>query len=84
MKDRRWVVPPVLQRQAVVDEDHHVILATDLNNCAADSQTLPAVTKQIGCNTGREPKELLADAGYCSEANLGAAAAITTQTGTGS
>ena len=68
--------------QAVVDEDHQVIVATDLNNCAADSQTLVPMTEQISGNTGREPKELLADAGYCSEANLDAAAAITTQTGT--
>jgi transposase len=68
--------------QAVVDEDHQVIVVTDLNNCAADSQTLVPMTEQISGNTGREPKELLADAGYCSEANLDAAAAITTQTGT--
>jgi len=68
--------------QAVVDEDHQVIVATDLNNCAADSQTLVPMTEQITSNTGREPKQLLADAGYCSEANLEAAAAITTQTGT--
>ncbi len=25
--------------QAVVDADHQVIIATDLNNCAADSQS---------------------------------------------
>jgi transposase len=68
--------------QAVVDEDHQVIVATDLNNCAADSQTLVPMTEQISANTGQEPKELLADAGYCSEANLEAAAAITTECGT--
>jgi len=67
--------------QAVVDEDHQVIVATDLNNCAADSQTMVAMTEQIKANTGREPQELLADAGYCSEANLEAAAAITSQGG---
>jgi hypothetical protein len=32
--------------QAVVDEDHQVIVATDLNNCAADSQTLVPMTEQ--------------------------------------
>jgi hypothetical protein len=68
--------------QAVVDEDHQVIVATDLNNCAADSQTLVPMTEQISGNTGREPKELLADAGYCCQANLDAAAAITTECGT--
>jgi hypothetical protein len=64
----------------VVDQDHQVIVATDLNNCAADSQTM-VPTEQIRANTGREPQELLADAGYCSEANLEAAAAITSQGG---
>ena len=68
--------------QAVVDEDHQVIVATDLNNCAADSQTLVPMTEQISRNTGREPKELLADAGYCSQANLEAAGQINTQWGT--
>ena len=68
--------------QAVVDEAHQVIVATDLNNCAADSQTLVAMTEQVTANTGRAPKELLADAGYCSQANLEAAAEITEQTGT--
>jgi len=67
--------------QAVVDEDHQVIVATDLNNCAADSQTMVPMTEQIRANIGREPKEFLADAGYCSEANLEAAAAITSQGG---
>jgi transposase len=60
--------------QAVLDQDHQVIMATDLNNCAADSQTMVPMTEQVRANTGRDPKELLADAGYCSQANLEAAA----------
>lgn len=68
--------------QAVVDDAHQVIIATDLNNCAADSQTLIPMTEQVTANTGRAPKQLLADAGYCSQANLTAAAEITEQTGT--
>jgi Transposase DDE domain len=68
--------------QAVVDEDHQVIVATDLNNCAADSQTLVPMTEQISANTGLVPKPLLADAGYCSQANLEAAEQITTECGT--
>lgn len=67
---------------AVVDEAHQVIVATDLNNCAADSQTLIPMTEQVTANTGRAPKQLLADAGYCSEANLTAATETTAQTGT--
>ena len=68
--------------QAVVDEAHQVIVATELTNCAADSQTLVAMTEQVTANTGRAPKQLLADAGYCSQANLQAAADLTKQTGT--
>ena len=68
--------------QAVVDDAHQVIVATELNNCAADSQTLVAMTEQTIANTGTAPKQFLADAGYCSEANLKAATEITEQTGT--
>jgi len=68
--------------QAVVDGDHQVIIATDLNNCAADSQTFTPMMEQARRNTGRAPKQALADAGYCSQANLAAAATLTGQTGT--
>ncbi len=60
--------------QAVVDADHQVIIATDLNNCAAGSQTFTPMMEQARRNTGRAPKQALADAGYCWEANLEAAA----------
>lgn len=68
--------------QAVVDADHQVIIATDLNNCAADSQTFEPMMEQARRNTGRAPKQAMADAGYCSEANLEAAARLTEQDGT--
>ena len=68
--------------QAVVDEDYQVIVATDLNNCAVDSQTLVPMTEQISADTGLVPNLLLADAGYCSQANLEAAEQITTECGT--
>ena len=68
--------------QAVVDDAHQVIVANDLNNCAADCQSLVAMTEQTIANTGTAPTQMLADAGYCSESNLTAAAAITKQTGT--
>jgi len=68
--------------QAVVDAGHQVIIATDLNNCAADSQTFTPMMEQARRNTGRAPKQALADAGYCSEANLEAAAQFAEQTGT--
>ena len=71
-----------LGAQAVVDADHQVIIATDLNNCAADSQTFKPMMAQARRNTGRAPTQPLADAGYCSQANLEAAAKLTEQDGT--
>ena len=68
--------------QAVVDADHQVIIATDLNNCAADSQSFTPMMEQARRNTGRAPKQALADAGYCSQANLDDAAKLTAQDGT--
>jgi transposase len=68
--------------QAVVDADHQVIIATDLNNCAADSQTFEAMIEQTMRNTGRAPQQALADAGYCSDANLQTASEFTEQHGT--
>ena len=65
-----------------VDADHQVIIATDLNNCAADSQTFAPMMAQASRNTGRAPKQALADAGYCSQANLEAAAKLTERDGT--
>ncbi len=68
--------------QAVVDADHQVIIATDLNNCASDSQTFTPMMEQARRNTGGAPKPALTDARYCSEANLEAAAQFAEQTGT--
>lgn len=68
--------------QAVVDADHQVIIATELNNGAADSRTFTPMMTQARRNTGRAPKQALADAGYCSEANLLDAATRTAQEGT--
>ena len=68
--------------QAVVDADHQVIVATDVNNCAADSQMFTPMMEQARRNTGRAPKQALADAGYCSQANLQDAAKLTALDGT--
>ena len=68
--------------QAVVDADHQVIIATDVNNCAADSQTFTPMMEQARRNTGQAPKQALADAGYCSQANLDDAAKLTERDGT--
>jgi transposase len=68
--------------QAVVDADHQVIVATDVNDCAADVGNLIPMTEQVAANTGRAPGELLADAGYCSDDNLIQAGEIAERGGT--
>ncbi len=68
--------------QAVVDEDHQVIVATDLDNCGNDYAQLIPMTEQATTNTGISPEQVLADAGYFSAANLDDAADITADTGT--
>jgi len=67
--------------QAVVDEEHQVILATDVNDCAADVANLIPMTEQATANTGQAPEQVLADAGYCSADNLDAATKFTDQHG---
>jgi Transposase DDE domain len=68
--------------QAVVDEDHQVIVATDVNTNAADVGNLIAMTEQTAANTGQSPGQLLADAGYCPADNLERASKFTAQHGT--
>jgi transposase len=63
--------------QAVVDDAYQVIVATDLNDCAADVAQLISMCEQAIANTGAAPGQVLADAGYCSAANLAAAAQFT-------
>ncbi|MDQ1245672.1 MAG: hypothetical protein QG597_39 [Actinomycetota bacterium] len=68
--------------QAVVDADHQVIVATEVNTNAADVNTLTPMTEQTVANTGAAPAQLLADAGYSSTANLDWATEFTTTCGT--
>ncbi len=56
--------------QAVVDADSQVVVAQALTNNASDAQQLAVMIAQIKQNTGRQARELSADAGYCSEDNL--------------
>lgn len=55
---------------AVVDETAQVIVATEVTADPTDSRSLPALVDAVRTNTGRHPRRLLADAGYCSDANL--------------
>jgi transposase len=56
--------------QAAVDADSQVIVAQAVTNHAADCHQLAPMVAQIKQNTGRQSRELSADAGYCSEDNL--------------
>lgn len=57
--------------QLAVDAASQVIVAQELTMRATDVQELPAMLSQVRRNTGKKPRECSADAGYCSEANLG-------------
>jgi transposase len=62
--------------QAVVDESSQVIVATKVTQAATDvNELIPMVeattTSLKAANITRSPRVYLADAGYCSEANLG-------------
>lgn len=56
--------------QAVVDADHQVIVATELNNTAVDVQQLIPMTGRTAETLGRMPAQWTIDAGYCSAENL--------------
>lgn len=55
---------------AVVDETAQVIVAATLSADPTDSRSLPALVDAVEANTGRRPKRVLADAGYCSTNNI--------------
>jgi transposase len=57
---------------AVVDEKAQVIVATTLSADPTDSRSLPALVDAVEANTGRRPRRVLADAGYCSADNIAA------------
>jgi transposase len=57
--------------QAAVDSRAQVIVACELSASQSDQPQLVALVDGIKANTGRLPKEVSADAGYCSEENLG-------------
>jgi transposase len=68
--------------QAVVDADHQVIVATDLNNTAVDVQQLIPMTGRTAEILGRMPAPWTIDAGYCSAENLEHVKEIETAGGT--
>jgi transposase len=68
--------------QAVVDEDHQVIVATEVSTNASDVGNLIPMTQQTAANTGQAPGEVVVDAGYCSADNLDQAADYAAEHGT--
>ena len=56
--------------QIAVDSGEQIIVAADVTACAADSGELLKMEAAATANLGQHPKELLADAGYKSEANF--------------
>lgn len=53
-----------------MDAEHQIIVAQDVTNCGSDSQQLAPLVKGIKANVGKQAREVSADSGYCSEANL--------------
>ena len=56
--------------QAAVDAEHQIIVSCDLTNQGTDSGQLLPLIDQIKANTEVLPKQVSADAGYASDANL--------------
>jgi transposase len=56
--------------QAVVDEEHQIIVAQAVTNQAPDVEHLMPMLAQTVANCGAKPDNFLADSGYFSEANV--------------
>jgi len=56
--------------QAAVDAHAQIIVAHNLTQCGNDQGQLVPLIEAIENNLGAKPAQTLADAGYCSEANL--------------
>lgn len=56
--------------QAAVDGAHHIIVAQHLTTNASDVHQLLPLLDGLKRHLGRNPQEVSADAGYCSESNL--------------
>ena len=62
--------------QAAVDETHQIIVAVGVTNCAADNAQLIPMIEATKETTGELPQQVVADAGYRSEANFERAEAM--------
>ena len=66
--------------QTAVDETAHIIVAAEVVNASSDVQQLPMVLNAVKANTGVAASQVLADAGYRSEAVMAAVATTQPQT----
>ena len=56
--------------QAAVDGDHQIIVAVGVSNQASDQHHFIPMLERIVANSGQLPEKMIADAGYCSTANI--------------
>ncbi len=61
---------PIFFVQAVVDEAHQVIVATQVSNEGTDMGQIPEMVRSVMKNTGRKMKPLLADKGYATTSDM--------------
>lgn len=70
MKTSTGAFEQCFNAQIAVDSAEQIIVAADVTACAADSGELLKMEAAAATNLGQHSKELLADAGYKSEANF--------------
>lgn len=70
MKDGSGAFQQCYNAQAAVDGAQRIIVAASVQQSASDAPALIPMVEQAKKNVRRRPKEVLADAGYASEANL--------------
>ena len=66
---------PGFNAQFATDVATHVIVGVAVTNNGSDANQIEPMLQQVQARTGRRPKEVLADSGYCSKQDIDAAAA---------
>lgn len=82
MKNGTGAYVQAYNAQAVVDDAHQIVTAADVTDCASDAGSYTPMMDQSAANTGAHPAQAVVDAGYCSDANLEAAAQRKAEHGT--
>jgi transposase len=63
-------VKSAFNTQAVVDKEHHIVVAASVTQNATDNAELPGLLDQVAENTGLLPQTVMADSGYHNDAAL--------------